>query len=72
MTIAAPVSLLDATQLEVSRKLKLWRIRGYVTFDELDAALPQDASSENIEATMVMLSAMSIDCVVSTDEGCGD
>ena len=72
MTIAAPVSLLDATQLEVGRKLKLWKVRGYVTYDELNAVLPQDATSEDIEATLVMLSAMSIDCVESADEGCGD
>ena len=42
--------------------------RGYVTYDELNAALPQDqVSSEQIEDTMAMLSEMGINVVESEE-----
>lgn len=43
--------------------------RGYVTYDELNAALPpEDASSEQIEDTMAMLSEMGINVVENEEQ----
>jgi RNA polymerase primary sigma factor len=44
--------------------------RGYVTYDQLNAVLPQDRmSSEQIEDTMSMLSELGINLVESEDDG---
>ncbi|OJX68431.1 MAG: RNA polymerase sigma factor RpoD [Magnetospirillum sp. 64-120] len=63
--------LLDALGVAVKKMVTRGRERGYVTYDELNAALPPDeVSSEQIEDTMAMLSEMGINVVESeeTDE----
>ena len=56
--------LLDSLGAAVKKMVARGRERGYVTYDELNAALPPDeASSEQIEDTMAMLSEMGINVV---------
>ncbi len=60
--------LLDKLGANVKKMIKLGKERGYVTYDELNTALPQDqVSSEQIEDTMSQLSEMGIN-VIETDE----
>ena len=57
---AAEVRLL-AGLLAVKTLVAVGRKRGYLTYDELNAALPQDqVSSEQIEDTMTFLSELGI------------
>ncbi len=61
--------LLDNVAAAVKRLLARGKERGYVTYDELNAALPDDqVSSEQIEDTMAMLSELGIN-LVQGDEG---
>ncbi|HEY1798357.1 MAG TPA: RNA polymerase sigma factor RpoD [Stellaceae bacterium] len=61
---AAETPLLDAIAVAVKKMVLRGKERGYVTYDELNAALPQDqVSSEQIEDTMAMLSEMGINVV---------
>ncbi|MGE5548564.1 MAG: RNA polymerase sigma factor region1.1 domain-containing protein, partial [Solirubrobacterales bacterium] len=61
--------LLDALGVAVKKMVARGRERGYVTYDELNSALPPDeVSSEQIEDTMAMLSEMGIN-VVESEEG---
>ena len=61
--------LLDTLNAEVKKLIAKGKERGYVTYDELNAALPQDqVSSEQIEDTMSMLSEAGIS-VVENEEG---
>ena len=61
--------LLDTLNSEVKKMIAKGKERGYVTYDELNAALPQDqVSSEQIEDTMSMLSESGIN-VVENEEG---
>jgi RNA polymerase primary sigma factor len=61
--------LLDTLGVAVKKMVARGRERGYVTYDELNAALPPDeVSSEQIEDTMAMLSEMGIN-VVESEEG---
>ncbi|MCC6466850.1 MAG: RNA polymerase sigma factor RpoD [Alphaproteobacteria bacterium] len=56
--------LLDGIAAAVKKMIARGRERGYVTYDELNAALPSDqVSSEHIEDTMAMLSEMGINVV---------
>jgi RNA polymerase primary sigma factor len=56
--------LLDTMGVAVKKMVAKGKERGYVTYDELNAALPADeASSEQIEDTMSMLSEMGINLV---------
>ena len=56
--------LLDTLGVAVKKMVARGRERGYVTYDELNAALPPDeVSSEQIEDTMAMLSEMGINVV---------
>ncbi|MBR9973069.1 RNA polymerase sigma factor RpoD [Magnetospirillum sulfuroxidans] len=56
--------LLDALGVAVKKMVTRGRERGYVTYDELNAALPPDeVSSEQIEDTMAMLSEMGVNVV---------
>ncbi len=60
--------LIDASQAAVKKMLAKAKDKGFVTFDELNAVLPQDQmSSEQIEDTMSLLSEMGIN-VVDNDE----
>ncbi len=61
--------LIDSTNQAVKKMLARAKERGYVTYDEINDALPQDqVSSEQIEDTMAMLSEMGVN-VVESDEG---
>jgi RNA polymerase primary sigma factor len=61
--------LLDSLGAGVKKMIARGKERGYVTYDDLNAALPPDqVSSEQIEDTMAMLSEMGIN-VVESDEG---
>ncbi len=60
----ADSNLLDVQSAAVKRLVAKGKERGYITFDELNAVLPQDQmSSEQIEDVMAMLSEMGIQCV---------
>jgi RNA polymerase primary sigma factor len=61
---AADGPLLDAWGIAAKKLVAKGRERGYVTYDEFNAALPQDeVSSEQIEDTMSMLSEMGVSVV---------
>jgi len=56
--------LMDGVVAAVKKLLQRARERGYVTYDELNAALPPDSvSSEQIEDTMAQLSEMGINVI---------
>jgi len=61
--------LLDTLGVAVKKMVARGKERGYVTYDELNAAMPPDeVSSEQIEDTMAMLSELGIN-VVESEEG---
>jgi RNA polymerase primary sigma factor len=61
---AAEVPLLDNVAAAIKRMVARGKERGYVTYDELNAALPTDqVSSELIEDTMTMLSELGINVI---------
>jgi RNA polymerase primary sigma factor len=61
--------LLDTMGVAVKKMVARGKERGYITYDELNSALPPDeVSSEQIEDTMSMLSEMGIN-VVENEEG---
>ena len=67
---APDTPLADASDQAVKKMLAKGKERGYVTYDELNAVLPQDRmSSEQIEDTMSMLSELGINLVESEDDG---
>src|SRR5882724_2162541 len=56
--------LLDTLGAELKKLVQKGKERGYVTYDELNAALPPDeVSSEQIEDTMAMLSEAGVNVV---------
>src|SRR5436305_6099400 len=66
---AAEAPLLDSVAAAIKRMLARGKERGYVTYDEINAALPPDqVSSEQIEDTMTMLSELGVN-VVENEEG---
>src|SRR5512146_1552675 len=72
---AAEAPLLDAVAATIKKMVARGKERGYVTYDELNAALPADqVSSEQIEDTMTMLSELGINLVESdeADEASSD
>ena len=61
--------LLDTLGAGVKKMIAKGKERGYVTYDELNAALPpEDVSSEQIEDTMAMLSEMGINVVENEEQ----
>ncbi|MCW2247196.1 RNA polymerase primary sigma factor [Azospirillum fermentarium] len=61
--------LMDGMGLAVKKMIARGKERGYVTYDELNSALPPDSSSsEQIEDTMAMLSEMGINVVESEEQ----
>ena len=69
------VPVLDLTGAAIKKMLAKGKDRGYVTYDELNAALPQEQfTSEQIEDTMATLNEMGINVVESeeTDEADGE
>jgi len=64
--------LLDLNEASVKKLLTRARKRGYITYDELNEALPQDKmSSEQIEDVMAALSEMGIN-IIENDEPADD
>ncbi len=60
--------LLDTLGASVKKMLAKGKDRGFVTYDELNAALPpEQVSSEQIEDTMTQLSEMGINVVENED-----
>jgi len=60
--------LMDGLGVSVKKMVQRGRERGYVTYEEINAALPSEkVTSEQIEDTLAMLSEMGIN-VVETDE----
>ncbi|AUN29944.1 RNA polymerase sigma factor RpoD [Niveispirillum cyanobacteriorum] len=67
--------LMDGMAIAVKKMIARGKERGYVTYDELNAALPPDSSSsEQIEDTMALLSEMGINVVEAeeADESSGN
>ncbi|HEX5453428.1 MAG TPA: RNA polymerase sigma factor RpoD [Stellaceae bacterium] len=65
---AAEAPLLDTVVIAIKKMVARGKERGYLTYDELNAALPQDqVSSEQIEDTMTMLSELGINVVESEE-----
>src|SRR6202140_12335 len=66
---AAEAPPLDSVAAAIKKMVARGKERGYVTYDELNAALPPDqVSSEQIEDTMTMLSEAGIN-VIESEEG---
>jgi RNA polymerase primary sigma factor len=60
--------LLDAVAATIKKMVARGKERGYVTYDELNAALPpEQVSSEQIEDTMTMLSELGVNLVESEE-----
>ncbi|HTV45085.1 MAG TPA: RNA polymerase sigma factor RpoD [Stellaceae bacterium] len=65
---AAEAPLLDTVAAAIKKMLARGRERGYVTYDDLNAALPPDqVSSEQIEDTMTMLSELGVNLIESEE-----
>ena len=65
---AAEAPLLDTVATAIKKMLARGRERGYLTYDELNAALPPDqVSSEQIEDTMTMLSELGVNIIESEE-----
>ena len=66
--------LLDSINAAVKKMIALGKQRGFVTYDELNAALPpEQVSSEQIEDTMSMLSESGVNVVENEEsEEAGD
>src|SRR5438309_4729410 len=61
---AAEAPLLDSVAAAIKRMLARGKERGYVTYDELNAALPPDqVSSEQIKDTMTTLSELGVNVI---------
>jgi RNA polymerase primary sigma factor len=61
--------LLDTMGAAVKKMVAKGKERGYVTYDELNAALPpEEVSSEQIEDTMAMLSEMGISVIENEEQ----
>ncbi len=68
---AADGPLLDSAAAKIKKLLARGKERGYVTYDEIDSALPpEQVSSEQIEDTMAQLSDMGIK-VIDGEKGEG-
>ncbi|MBO0735269.1 MAG: RNA polymerase sigma factor RpoD [Alphaproteobacteria bacterium] len=65
---AAEAPLLDSVAAAIKKMLARGKERGYLTYDELNAALPPDqVSSEQIEDTMALLSEQGITVIESEE-----
>ncbi|MDE2229983.1 MAG: RNA polymerase sigma factor RpoD [Alphaproteobacteria bacterium] len=61
---AADAPLLDSVSAAIKKMVAKGKDRGYVTYDEINAALPpEQVSSEQIEDTMTMLSELGVNIV---------
>ena len=61
--------LIDLANKDIKKLLQKAKERGYVTYDEINDAMPEDQiSSEQIEDTMATLSEMGVNIVENEDE----
>jgi len=68
---AAEAPLLNTVEAAIKKMVARGKERGYVTYDELNAALPaEQVSSEQIEDTMTMLSELGIVSSICSEETC--
>jgi RNA polymerase primary sigma factor len=64
----ADASILDVSQASIRRLIQKGKERGFITYDELNRALPQEqASSEQIEDIMSMMTDIGINLVESDE-----
>src|SRR6476620_474633 len=64
----SPLPLLDLSDAEVKKMIKLAKKRGYVTHEEINAVMPsEEVTSDQIEDVFAMLNEMGIN-VVENDE----
>ncbi len=67
--VAGDKPLLDSTNQNIKKLIQKAKERGYITYDELNAALPpEEMSSEQIEDVMSMLSEMGINVVEAEEQ----
>jgi RNA polymerase primary sigma factor len=67
---SADAPLIDSVNKEIKKLLARAKERGYVSYDEINAALPAGkVTSEQIEDTMAMLSEMGVNIVDAEDDG---
>src|SRR6202163_663373 len=65
---AGETPLLDTIAVAIKKMVARGKERGYLPYDELNAALPQDqVSSEQIEDTMTMLSELGVNVIESEE-----
>ncbi|HKS89120.1 MAG TPA: RNA polymerase sigma factor RpoD [Stellaceae bacterium] len=65
---AAEAPLLDTIAIAIKKMVARGKERGYLTYDELNAALPQDqVTTDQLEDTMTMLSEMGINVIESEE-----
>jgi RNA polymerase primary sigma factor len=65
---AGEAPLLDTVAIAIKKMVARGKERGYLTYDELNGALPPDqVSSEQIEDTMTMLSELGINVIESEE-----
>jgi RNA polymerase primary sigma factor len=63
----------DVTEASVKKMISKAKERGYITYDELNAALPQEQmTSEQIEDVMTMMSEMGINVVEAEEAEAGE
>jgi RNA polymerase primary sigma factor len=68
-TAETDAPLIDLNEADIKKLLARGKKRGYLTYDELNAALPQDQmSSEQIEDVMSAISDMGINIVESDED----
>ena len=66
--VASPQDIQKALQEKVRDLIKLAKEQGYVTFDDLDEALPEGINDpENIESVITQLRAVEIEIIDSSD-----
>lgn len=69
-TDSTDAPLIDLNEASVKKLLVRAKKRGYITYDELNEALPQDQmSSEQIEDVMSAISEMGVNIVENDEEG---
>src|SRR5215469_15420884 len=69
---AAEAPLLNTVEAAIKKMIARGKERGYVTYDELNSALPtEQVSSEQIEDTMTMLSELGINLVEAEESDDG-
>ncbi|MGZ5867159.1 MAG: RNA polymerase sigma factor RpoD [Xanthobacteraceae bacterium] len=65
----APLPLLDLTDAEVKKMIKLAKKRGYVTHEQINAVMPsEEVTSDQIEDVFAMLNEMGINVVENEEQ----